>query len=229
MRKCQDFGCSIGQSEGVNFIVKLLIPETQEIGFACDTCNFVWWLKNIEEIPRIEHSIEYSSKYFHEDFWHLMRNSPNMQKFENLNSSLSKFKPVVIDEEYKTLDNQERDNQIIYLLKNYFQTGKTNSCIQKNSIFVNRRVYFDKLQQAKRSVDLMRYWLNSDLEKKLPIGIRENWVRFNIDNPNRQSKLILPNNYPSAISREVWDYIKSVNPEIQILNQENEPIPRPNE
>jgi hypothetical protein len=230
MQKCKDLGCSIGHGEEVNFLVKLQIPETRETGYACDTCDLVWWLNNTEKITKIEqNSIEYVSKYFHKDFWHMMLNAPNMQKFESFNPSLGKFKPVVIDEEYKTFDNQERDNQVIYLLKNYFQTGKTNSCIQKNSIFVNRRVYFDKLEQAKRSIDLMRYWLDGDLEMKLPVGIRENWVRFSVVNPNRKSKLILPSNYPNAISREVWDYIKSANPEIQILNQQEEPIPRPEE
>lgn len=201
MFDCADFGCSTGKEDGGCRIVKIFIRETQQSGFICHVCDLNWWTDDAKNIPEI------TNDYF-------SRTPTEFHLFSAIYSSnpsklyLEKYRPIIIDDEFIAYKN---DLDIEMFLDD-IRRGQTRGFSRETGIFKVNRIQVTDMGQAKRLAALLNSWISS------PQSI-----------PKRVSQLIFPTHYPNAISPEVWDYIKSVNPDIQILNQENEPISRPEE
>lgn len=216
MLKCAELGCFIGQGGKASHFVKIKILETKEQGFMCDTCDFVFWVDNIEKIPKITHSEQQVTQSHYPDFWHLLFNGTGMETLANLKSNLMIYKPIIVDEEYIAYQNHNQTERLVNSIKNL---NRSIISIENDfHIFKDRRLQLINIEQAYPPAILLNKWITQPPRNPNGLPITQ-----------RRSQMIFPSHYPNVISREVWDYIKSVNPDIQILNQENEPIARPDE
>jgi hypothetical protein len=109
---------------------------------------------------------------------------------------------IIEDEEFLDYYNNLCDLRLIEQVKNQtiFQTG----------ILVSRRIEIFKPEKVLYSAKALDAWIRYPERKILHVG-----------------SYILPKNYLNIISRDSWDLIKSINPDIKIIDINGNPIPRP--
>lgn len=201
MINCADLGCTTGKGSGLCRIIRFLIKETNQSGFVCNPCGLTWWTEKIETIPEI------TDKYF-------CQTPSELNLFESILGSkpselyLEKYRPIIDDSEFINYYNNLCDLRMTQQVKGL--TSRED--LQHTGILQTNRISILNSQEAIFSANALNAWITYPKRTKPHVG-----------------RYIFPTYYPNVISREVWNYIKSVNSEIQILNQQEEPIPRPDE
>jgi hypothetical protein len=199
MINCADLGCSIGKGDGLCRIIKFSIRETAERGFACFPCNLTWWVENESDIPgRID-------DYFSNTPSEVDLMSAIYGKKPNYLYK-GKYRPIIIDDDYIQFSNKIRDLRLIRAIKNESERIK----LIESGEFISKRIRILDVNQVKHSADAFNVWINYRTQKVKHTAI-----------------YAFPAYYGEVISRDVWDFIKDTNHEIQILDEEGNEIPRP--